>query len=93
MAAFDPRLLHRVGGALWKPKHGLASVMVGILCRDTQSKRGEEGSKDLALQRKAIVLRSHLPEEQTDGEASQALALCPDRGGTGKQPGRSCMVK
>ena len=69
---------------LWKHKVGLASVTLGMLCRDTQSKRGEEGSKDLALQRKAIVLRSHLPEEQTDGETSQALALCPDRGGIGK---------
>jgi hypothetical protein len=34
------------------------------------------------------MLRYHLPEEQTDGETSQALALSPDRGGTGKQPGR-----
>jgi hypothetical protein len=34
------------------------------------------------------MLRSHLPEEQTDGETSQAQALSSDRGGTGKQPGR-----
>jgi hypothetical protein len=27
---------------LWKPKNGLASVMVGMLCRDTPSKRGEK---------------------------------------------------
>ena len=69
---------------LWKPKKGLASVRLGMRCRDTQSKRGEVGSKNLVLQRKAIMLRSHLPEEQTDGETSQTLALCPDRGGIGK---------